>query len=166
MYKTLIISILIDYIRNITRMISRVGDHIKFLIHSILQVESFSKLNKPRKDFIVCVLWHILSIKGKINFLQLGRFSSFGEQTFRNHFEKRFDFLAFNEELINQLSSAERIVALDPSYIPKAGKSTYGRGKYWSGVAKATKWGMDICGFAVVDMFNNIFLFRPDNPGD
>ena len=139
-------------------MISRVSNSVKYLIYNTLRIESFSKLNKPRKDFIVCVLWHILSIKGKINFLQLSRFCSLGEQTFRNHFEKRFDFLAFNRELISQLSSTERVVALDPSYIPKAGKSTYGRGKYWSGVAKAAKWGLDICGFAVVDIVNNTAL--------
>ena len=46
----------------------------------------------------------------------------------------------------------------DPSYIPKAGKSTYGRGRYWSGVAGAAKWGLDICGFAVVDIVNNTAL--------
>ena len=128
------------------------------LIYSILRGSSFSELNKPRKDFIVCVLWHILSIKGKINFLQFGRFSPFGEQTYRNQFEKEFDFLAFNKQLINQVASGERVVALDPSYIPKAGKSTYGRGKYWSGVAKAAKWGLDICGFAVIDIVNNTAL--------
>jgi hypothetical protein len=139
-------------------MIFRVGNSIKLLIFRILEGESFSELNKPRKDFIVCVLWHILSIKGKINFLQFGRFSPFGEQTFRNQFEKKFDFLGFNKQLIKQVSSGERIVALDPSYIPKAGKSTYGRGKYWSGVAKAAKWGLDICGFAVVDIVNNTAL--------
>ncbi len=139
-------------------MISRVKNNVKYLIFSILKTNSFSGLNKPRKDFIVCVLWHILSIKGKINFLQLGRFSGMGEQTFRNHFEKEFDFLAFNKELINQVAPSERVVALDPSYIPKAGKSTYGRGKYWSGVAKAAKWGLDICGFAVVDIANNTAL--------
>jgi hypothetical protein len=33
-------------------------------------------LNKSRKDFIISVLWHILSIKDRINFLQLGRFGS------------------------------------------------------------------------------------------
>jgi len=144
--------------RNTTRMISRVSNNVKVLIYSILRGSSFSELNKPRKDFIVCVLWHILSIKGKINFLQFGRFSQLGEQTYRNQFEKEFDFLAFNKQLINQVVSGERVVALDPSYIPKAGKSTYGRGKYWSGVAKAAKWGLDICGFAVVDIVNNTAL--------
>jgi hypothetical protein len=124
----------------------------------MLENSTLIKLNKSRKDFIVCVLWHILSIKGKINFLQLGRFSSYGEQTFRNQFEKKFDFFSFNKLLINQSSSNERIVALDPSYIPKAGKSTYGRGRFWSGVAKATKFGLDICGFAVVDIVHNTAL--------
>src|SRR5665811_1063824 len=112
-------------------------------------------LNKSRKDFIVIVLWHILSIKGRINFLQLGRFSPLTEQTYRNHFEKELDFLSFNKQLINQVVSGERIIAFDPCYIPKAGKSTYGRGRYWSGVAGAAKWGLDICGFAVVDIVNN-----------
>ena len=139
-------------------MISRASSKVKYLITSILEAKSFSELNKPRKDFIVCVLWHILSIKGKINFLQFGRFSRLGEQTYRNHFEKEFDFFAFNKQLINQIASNERVVALDPSYIPKAGKSTYGRGKYWSGVAKSAKWGLDICGFAVVDIQGNTAL--------
>ena len=85
---------------------------------------SFSEINKPRKDFIVCVLWHILSINGKINFLQFGRFSSLGEQTYRNQFEKKFVFFAFNKHLINRVSSGERVIALDPGYIPQAGKST------------------------------------------
>ena len=59
----------------------------------------------------------------------MSRFSSSGEQTFLNHFEKRFDFPAFNRQLINRVSKGERVAALDPGYIPKAGKSTYGKGK-------------------------------------
>src|SRR5674476_18867 len=139
-------------------MISKVNKSVKYLIISTLENKVFEKLNKSRKDFIVIVLWHILSIKGRINFLQLGRFSPLTEQTYRNHFEKEFDFLSFNKQLINQVVSGERIIAFDPSYIPKAGKSTYGRGRYWSGVAGAAKWGLDICGFAVVDIVNNTAL--------
>jgi len=139
-------------------MIPKVSKIVKYHIYSILGNDIFEKLNKSRKDFIVNVLWHILSIKGKINFLQLGRFSGYSEQTYRNQFAKKFDFFSFNKLLINQVASPERVVAFDPSYIPKAGKSTYGRGRYWSGVAKAAKWGLDICGFAVVDIINNTAL--------
>jgi hypothetical protein len=46
----------------------------------------------------------------------------------------------------------ECFVAFDPSYIPKSGKQTFGLGRYWSGCAKQAKWGLDICGFAVVDV--------------
>jgi hypothetical protein len=156
--KPLIFSILVDYFPNCLSMIPKVNQFVKMLIISTLQNKAFSSLNKTRKDFIVSVLWHILSIKGRINFMQLGRYSSYCEQTFRNQFETKFDFFSFNKELINQVVSEERIVALDPSYIPKSGKSTYGRGRFWSGVAKATKWGLDICGFAVVDVVNNTAL--------
>ena len=128
---------------------------VKSLIISTLENEVFKMLNKSRKDFIISVLWHILSIKGRINFLQLGRFSPLCEQTHRNQFEKEFDFYSFNKHLINQTVSAELGIAMDPSFIPKAGKATYGRGRYWSGVAGAAKWGLDICGFAVVDIANN-----------
>lgn len=139
-------------------MTIKANQNLKQLIMCTLKIQIFSSLNKARKDFILNVLWHILSIKGKINFFQLGRFSSYGEQTFRNQFEKKFDFFSFNGHMIKQLIPGERIVVLDPSYIPKAGKSTYGRGRYWSGVAKSAKWGLEICGFAVVDIANNTAL--------
>lgn len=74
--------------------------------------------------------------------MQLGRFSPLCEQTFRNQFEIEFDFFAFNKHLINQVCSDEKVIAFDPSFIPKVGKATYGRGRYWSGVACSTKWGL------------------------
>jgi hypothetical protein len=156
--KTLEISILKDYPHNFLSMTPKVNSMVKSHIYNILDNCIFNKLNKTRKDFVISVLWHILSIKGKINFMQLGRFSPYCEQTYRNHFENKFDFFSFNKLLIGQVASDERIVAFDPSYIPKAGKSTYGRSKYWSGVAKTVKWGLDICGFAVVDIINNTAL--------
>lgn len=139
-------------------MTIKANQNVKYLIFNTLKMDIFSSLNKARKDFIFTVLWHILSIKGRINFLQLGRFSSYGEQTFRNQFEKEFDFFSFNGHLIKQSVSGERIVVFDPSYIPKSGKATYGRGRFWSGVAKCSKWGLEICGFAVVDIANNTAL--------
>src|SRR5665648_427922 len=63
-------------------MIPKANKSVKYLILSVLEIEVFEKLNKSRKDFIVSVLWHILSIKGRINFLQLGRFSTLCEQTY------------------------------------------------------------------------------------
>ena len=155
MVKPLEISILDDYTTNCLIMTSKVNQNVKHLIINTLRNKTFSSLNKARKDFILSVLWHILSIKGKINFTQLGRFSPYCEQTHRIHFEQEFDFLPFNKLLCEQTLTNDRILAFDPSYIPKAGKQTYGRGRFWSGSAKAAKWGLDICGFAVIDVENN-----------
>ena len=49
----------------------------------------------------------------------------------------------------------ECVVAFDPSYIKKSDKKTFGLGMYWSGYAAKSKWGLDICGFAAVDIINN-----------
>jgi len=136
-------------------MTPKANHEVKYLIINTLQNKVFAGLNKARKDFIISVLWHFLSIKGRINFLQLGRFSPYCEQTHRIHFEQEFDFFAFNKLLTQEIVSKDCIIAFDPSYIPKSGKQTYGLGRYWSGSAKAAKWGLDICGFALVDVENN-----------
>jgi Transposase DDE domain len=96
-----------------------------------------------------------LSIKGRINFLQLERFSKMDEQSFRNQFEVKFDFAAFNKELILEHGSGHYGIAFDPSYISKVGKQTPGVGYFWSGTAAKTKWGLEIGGIAVVDIDNH-----------
>ena len=57
------------------------------------------KLNKCRRDFMIEIFMLYLSIPSRINFLQLGRYSLFGEQRFRRQFDERFDFFGFNKAL-------------------------------------------------------------------
>ena len=112
-------------------------------------------LNKSRKDFLVNIISLFLSIKGRINFLQLERFGTSDEQSFRNQFEKSFDFLKFNKELVLEHGSGHYTIAFDPSYISKSGKSTPGVGWFWSGCAGKAKWGLEIGGIAVIDIDNH-----------
>jgi hypothetical protein len=49
-------------------------------------------LNVQRNNFMTQLFSLFLSIKGKMNFLQFERYGKFDEQTYRNHFEKKFDF--------------------------------------------------------------------------
>lgn len=127
----------------------------KALIVSVLYSNEFSALKESRKQFILNVLLCFLSIKGRINFLQLSRYSKYCEQYFRINFENIFNFQDFNRRLILNLKIKESIIAFDPSFITKSGKCTFGLGKYWSGCAKQAKWGLDICGFAVIDILQN-----------
>jgi hypothetical protein len=48
------------------------------------------------------------------------------------------------------MPTEERIIAFDPSYLPKSGKHTPGTSYFWSGCANATKYGLEISGFASV----------------
>ena len=69
----------------------------KNLIISVL--DNFSNINQWRKDFITETFILFLSIRGRINFLQLARYGKRKEQRYRQQFEKPFDFLNFNKEL-------------------------------------------------------------------
>ncbi len=96
-----------------------------------------------------------MGMRGRYNFLNMARYGEYSEQSYRNNFEKRFDFMLFNTELINQSCSGHRIIAFDPSYIPKSGKHTEHLGWYWSGTSGKALKGLEIGGLAVVDIENN-----------
>jgi len=118
-------------------------------------LEKMDNINKSRKKFLVHIMILFLGLRGRYNFLGMERYGHNSEQTYRNNFEKPFDFLSFNSELIKRCCSKERIVVFDPSYIPKSGKKTEHIGTFWSGCAQKAKRGLEIGGFAVVDIENN-----------
>lgn len=126
--------------------------NIKSLIYSALG--NCLTLNKPRRDFFIEIMILFLSIKDKINFYQLGRFGKFGEQRYRQQFEKQFNFLNFNKNITISHGSGRFAIAFDPSYISKSGKKTYGTDKFWSGVHGAAKFGLEIGGIAAIDINN------------
>ena len=97
-----------------------------------------------------------MSIPDRINFLQLGRYGKFSEQTYRNNFEKDdFDWFSFNSHLASKiLSGKRRAIAIDPSYITKSGHKTPWIGYFWSGVAGSMKRGLELLGIGLVDADN------------
>ena len=113
-----------------------------------------AKLNKTFKTNIIEILILIICIPRKINFLQLGRYGRRKEQRYRQTFRKDFDWLCFNMNLAAdrfQYGMKRLAIAIDPSYVSKAGKKTDHVGRFWSGCASAVKHGLEILGIAVVD---------------
>jgi len=127
---------------------------IRSLIISLLKGDKFDLLSNPRKRFISSVLFSFLSIKGRINFLQLERYGEYCEQSYRESFKEKFDFLEFNKSLVSRIST-EVVIGFDPSYLSKSGKKTHGVGYFWSGVAGKAKWGLEMAGFAAIDPLLN-----------
>ena len=71
-------------------------------------------INKRRKDFILEIFVLLLSVKGRINFLQLSRYGNFNEQRYRQQFEKRFNFLEFNKQLVLSTGSTKPLWTESP----------------------------------------------------
>lgn len=120
------------------------------LIINILN--NIPSITKWRQTFLLETFMLFLSIKGRINFLQLGRYGKYTEQRYRQQFEKEFDFLSFNKEVVKSHGSGHYVIAIDPSFISKAGKKTPGLGYFWSGQAGQAKRGLEITGIAAIDI--------------
>lgn len=121
------------------------------IINSML-IKSAVKINKWREKFMLEVLLLYLIIPGRVNFLQLGRYGSHGEQRYRQQFGRRFDWLSFNVNMAQSHLGNRLAIAFDPSYISKSGKHTPYLGRFWSGCAKTAKHGLEISGIGVIDM--------------
>ena len=97
-------------------------------------------------------------IPRKINFTQMGRYGSHVEQTYRNAFglkkAKCIDWLKLNVSLAKRFFSKQGrwAIAIDPSYISKAGKKTPHIGRFWSGCAQSVKHGLEIMGIGLIDI--------------
>lgn len=107
-----------------------------------------AKVRKNFESFFMETMILILSIYGKLNFLSMARHGDSCESRFRQNFKKPFDWCSFNRAML--LEGCDAAIALDHSFLPKAGKKTPGLGKYWSGCASAVKRGLEILGFAQI----------------
>lgn len=113
-----------------------------------------AKLRKSFKTAIITTLILYMVLPRKINFKQMGRYSDNSEQRFRQLFEKEFDWLCFNSSLMKRAfgNGGRKAIAIDASFISKAGKRTPYIGKFWSGCAGAMKRGLEILGIGIIDV--------------
>ena len=124
---------------------------------SLEALKSVANLGKPFEKVLIDTLKLFMAIPDKINFLQMGRYGLFSEQTYRNTFTRdEFDWFAFNLFLANKVCTGKfRAIAVDPSFIPKSGNKTPWFGSYWSGAAKMKKSGLELMGVGLIDVENH-----------
>ena len=87
-------------------------------------LRKMSGIGKCQMKFIVHIVHLFLSMRGRKNYLMMSRYGHYGEQTYRQNFEKDFDFRGFNTELKRQYCGSELVWIFDPSYITKSGNIT------------------------------------------
>lgn len=116
---------------------------------------SVPHVGKCQKAFICHIIWLNAATRGRFNFLNMARYGSYSERSYRANFEKEFDFAALNTTLITTYCSTRLSWIFDPSYIAKSGKKTPGTGYFWSGCAGKVKWGLEFGGLAIADHDNH-----------
>lgn len=128
-----------------------------------------ANLRKSFKTAFIQVMILYMVIPRKINFTQMGRYSNSCEQRFRQLYEHDFDWMEFNTSLMwrNFGRGLRKAIAIDASYISKAGKKTPYIGKFWSGCASAAKRGLEILGIGIVDVdMRNCMMLRAEQTPD
>lgn len=103
---------------------------------------------------IIEVILTIMIIPRKINFTQLGRYDQYGEQSYRQLFTQRIDWMSINGCLSKMYfpKNSRKAIAIDPSFIKKSGNKTPHVGKFWSGTSSAVKHGLEVLGISLIDI--------------
>jgi hypothetical protein len=113
-----------------------------------------SVLSKPQQKFLITLFSTILVLCGKVNFTNLSRYSEISERSYRRQFQRSFNFIKGNANLIEQAipATVRQIIAIDCSFIPKSGKATYGIEHFYNGSAGRAEKGLEISVLAIVDV--------------
>ena len=127
-------------------------DSVKTIIQSLLI--SMGNLTHPQKKFILTLFSTLLVSCGRATFVNLSRYSQINERTYRRQYQRSFNFIQFNQKLIEQAVNSESkvILAVDCSFIPKSGKRTYGIDYFYNGSASRAEKGLEISAMAVIDV--------------
>lgn len=131
---------------------------------------SAAKLTKSFEKILIEIIILYMVIPQKINFTQMERYGSHCEQTYRNAFglkkSKCINWLKLNVALAKSFFTNHGdnwAIAIDPSYISKAGKKTPHIGRFWSGCAQAVKHGLEIMGIGLIDIeANDCIMLRAE----
>lgn len=111
------------------------------------------KMSKRFLNWLILTIRTVALIPGKVNFTRLSRYGGRTAKTFASNFRTSVDWLGINMGMAREsLGDEDVAVAIDPSYISKAGKLTYGLGRFWSGVAQRVKRGLEIMAVGAISI--------------
>jgi hypothetical protein len=136
----------------------RAMDSVRTIIQSLLA--SIENLTQPQQKFLVTLFSTLLISCSRATFTNLGRYSYLSERTYRRQYQRSFNFLKFNQQLIESAikPESEVILAVDCSFIPKSGSKTYGLDYFYNGSVSKAEKGLEISAMAVIDVNQKIGL--------
>ena len=113
-----------------------------------------TKMSKRFLNWLVLTIRTVALIPGKINFPRLSRYGGRTAKTFASNFKTPVDWIKVNVSIArDSIGDGDDIaIAIDPSFISKSGRLTYGIGRFWSGVAQRVKRGLEIMAIGAISL--------------
>lgn len=115
------------------------------------------QLGKCQRVFLENLIGLMLAIPGRITYLNLERYGERSEKSYRNGFERCVPWVGLNAELVTECQKAgvmgtRLVMAVDGSFISKAGKHTPGLGRFWDSKAGKARRGLEVHAAALIDL--------------
>jgi len=112
---------------------------------------------KPQAAHFVHLVELLQWLPGRVHFTDLARYGGRSARTHARWFGRPFPFArlavaalgALHPRVPEGLGSA---LAVDASFVSKSGHETWGTGWFWSGMARAVRWGLEVTLLAAVDI--------------
>ena len=113
-----------------------------------------TKMSKRFLNWLILTIRTVALIPGKVNFTRLSRYGGRTAKTFASNFKTSVDWMKVNIGMAQDCfgPSDDMAVAIDPSFISKSGRLTYGIGRFWSGVAQRVKRGLEIMAIGAISL--------------
>jgi hypothetical protein len=127
----------------------------KWLMTVVTQIlDQMPAITKPRRKFLLALCATFLVVRGRVNFRNLARYSTYSERTLRRQFQQPFDFPSFNRLAMAQVTDSATVLLLaqDATFIRKSGKQTYGLDKFWNGCTHRNERGLEVSCIALLDV--------------
>jgi Transposase DDE domain len=124
---------------------------MELIVQNVLQ--KMGIVGKPDWTALTLLLTTILTLCGKVNFMNLSRYSGRNEKTFRRQFAKPLNVSAFNQAFVEiEIPEAHPVLGLlDASFNAKSRKKTFGLDHFYNGSHGRSERGLEISLLAVVD---------------
>jgi hypothetical protein len=114
-------------------------------------VSLIEDMTTRQKKFFMEIIFVLFAMRGRANFTNMARYTTYHEHTIRRNYDKAVDFVTLNLATLRSVGASNLIGVFDCSFIPKSGKQTYGLDKFWSGCDNKAKQGLEISVVGCID---------------
>ena len=112
---------------------------------------------KPQAAHFAHVIELLQWLPGRLNFTSLEHYGGRSARTHARWFARPFPFARLSVAALGAVhprvpEGLGKLLALDASFVAKSGDATWGTGWFWSGMARAARWGLEVTLLAAVDV--------------